>query len=277
MNIILHKTRFKTNLIYLLFVKLVLINGGKAMDCRAFQICDILPGVLEDCNFETPCPFRYPQIRLVRYSNHRRSAITGTLDRLEIDCSGTSDSDHKVYDLIPASPYSKVYSVDSFKWCPMPVETTMKDILDKFKIYQIEELTFNLSLIGPVSHLPENLFDDIGIHITSLEMRSTNVHLPHNLFVNLRELEYLELSSNNFSKLERGVFRNNNKLKRLNLSGNNLRNLAKDSFDGVPSVTDLDLSSNLLIELPEENYFFIYTMKLLVLRLSNNLLREISA
>lgn len=208
-----------------------------------------------DTEFELECPKENPQITLrVRY-NHA-----------DIECM--SNSNRKVYTLFPDIKLTNlsVGGIDSvkFRYCPLPEGTTIKGVLvDKLGIDRVQILTFSvrsdiqmrreqlsslnslrsLRFNGPISELPEDTFNDVS-NITALELRSTNVHLPLNIFQNLRELEHLELSSNNLSHLASGIFRNQHKLKRLNLWSNNLRNLTKDSFVGASSVTELDLSAN---------------------------------
>lgn len=198
------------------------------------------------------------------------------LNRVEIECH--TNSNRRIYTLLPDLNLSNMSrkAIDhvKFKYCPLPEGTTLKGIIvDKLGIDGVPTLTFSsrsdmqmrreqlsgLSFVrslrfnGPISDLPEDTFYDL-VNITALELRSNNVHLPINIFKNLRELEFLELGSNNLSNLAPGIFSNQHKLRRLNLWSNNLRNLTKDSFLGASSVTELDLSSN-NIERLQSNVF----------------------
>ncbi|XP_031639655.1 protein toll-like, partial [Contarinia nasturtii] len=189
------------------------------------------------------------------------------LQRVDIECN--YNNDRRIYTYLPDLKLSNMSSgpgIDQvkFKYCPLPEGTTIKGVIvDKLGIDRVQTLTFSsksdmqmrreqligltslrsLRFNGPISDLSEDAFNGVP-NITALELRSTNVHLPLNIFKNLSELEFLELGSNGLNDLASGIFSNQRKLKRLNLWANNLRNLTKDSFIGATSVTDLDLSSN---------------------------------
>lgn len=244
------------SLAFLVIIFGICVNGHTLRDeaCESISnsSCACFNG---DSEFELECPRGTALISLrVRY-NHA-----------EIECN--INSNRRIYTFFPDIRLSNLtfVNIDSvkFKNCPLPEGTTIKGVLvDKLGIDRIQILTFssrsdyqmrreqlsnlhslrNLRFNGPISDLPEDTFDDVS-NITSLELRSTNVHLPLNIFQNLHELEHLELSSNNLSHLASGIFRNQHKLKRLSLWSNNLRNLTKESFNGATSVTELDLSSN---------------------------------
>lgn len=229
--------------------------------CSGINTCTCFIGA----EFETECPRDNPSI-----------ALRVERQRAEIECMAVVN--RKIYTLLPDLRLSNMSSlnIDSvkFKYCPLPEGTTIKGIIvDKLGIDRVQTLTFssrsdmqmrreqlsglssvrNLRFNGPISDFPEDAFNDVS-NITTLELRSNNVHLPLNIFKSLHELEFLELGSNNLSHLSPGIFINQQKLKRLNLWSNNLRNLTKDSFLGASSVTDLDLSNN-NIESLQSNIF----------------------
>lgn len=229
--------------------------------------------------FEVECPRENPEI-----------VLRVEVNRAEIECN--QNSNRKIYAHLPDIKLSNWTRtpIDNvkFKNCPLPEGTTIKGILvDRLGINRVQTLTFssrsdmqmrreqlssltslrNLRFNGPISDLPEDAFNDVS-NVTSLELRSNNVHLPKNIFKTLHELEFLELGSNNLSDLPADIFSNQHKLKRLNLWSNNLRNLTKDSFVGAASVTDLDLSSN-NIEVIQSDVF-IYLKDLENINLSSN-------
>lgn len=254
MNLKLNRNGILAVLVVVLVIdnSIGLYHDNPRLDCTNVYArdCECSPGT----EFEVTCPRNHTNIA-VRVEPHTQNAV-----RVEIECHIIGDD--KVYGLLPDLNIGNTDSV-KFKWCPMPIGTSVKGIMDKLGIQRVQTLTFssrsdvtlvrqqlrgldtlrNLRFNGPISHLPEDLFDDLA-NITSLELRSSKVHLPEKIFQNLRELEFLELGSNNLSKLEAGVFRNQNKLKRLNLYSNNLKNLTKESFMGATSITDLDISAN---------------------------------
>lgn len=252
MNLILNRDRRLIALVYVLLINSStfvtgLYHDNARLDCTNVYAkdCECSPGT----EFEVSCP-----------RNHTNITVRVEPQRVEIECYVISDD--KIYSLLPDLYIGNTDSV-KFKWCPMPIGASIKGILDKLGIQRAQTLTLssrsdvslvrqqlhgldsirNLRINGPVSHLPDDLFNDL-VNITSLELRSNKVHLPAEIFQNLRELEFLELGSNNLSQLEEGVFRNQYKLKRLNLWSNNLKNLTKNSFAGASTVTDLDISSN---------------------------------
>lgn len=206
---------------------------------------------------------------------------------VQIDCYTT---DPMVYTLLPEMQTNDIPMVQ-FRRCPLPMGSSIQRILDRLGIQHARSLIFlsygadlggslvrqhlsglneleRLVLSGNgLSDLPEDLFEDVG-NLTWLDLRSNKVHLPFNIFQNLRKLEYLELGVNNLKKIDSGVFRNQHKLKHLNLWENNIQNLTKDSFMGVSSITDLDLSSNLIEQLPAN--VFEHLTNLSVINLNKN-------
>lgn len=233
-------------LVCLLLIEWSAIDGQPIHhDCTSYPQCDCLPGD----EFEISCPKGDPQI-----------TVRAEARRAEIECQVTSDD--KIFEQLPTLDLRQVNMV-KIKYCPMPVRTTIKGILDRLGIQRIQNLKFsirsaisigrqhltglttlrNLQFCGPITHIADDSFADIG-NITALEIISSKVHLPMNLFHTLRELESLDLGSNNMDNLDAGVFRNQTKLRSLNLWSNNLQNLTRETFSGATSVAELDISSN---------------------------------
>lgn len=251
-----HHSESSLAIVFIILSIGVLSNGHTLRDeaCESISSsqCTCING---DTDFELKCGRENSEIILEIKRNHA-----------DIEC--TPNSNRKIYTDFPDIRLSNLtyVSIDhvKFKKCPLPEGTTIKGVLvDKLGIDRVQILTFSglsdfqirreqlsnlpslrvLRFNGPISDLPEDTFDDVT-NITSLELRSINVHLPLNIFQNLHELEHLELSSNNLGHLPSGIFRNQYKLKRLSIWSNNISNLTKDSFDGASSVVELDLSNN---------------------------------
>lgn len=253
-----------SNVIGLLLVLVSVMDGGRRViasplmeynnrprfNCPATSSCSCAY-VLSD--YEISCPESEPSVIVkVQPATH-----------VQIDCM---TMDEKVYTKLPEMNTGDIPRVQ-FRRCPLPMGSSIHRILDRLGVRRTRSLIFlsygadlggllvrqhlsgfheleRLVLSGNgLSNLPEDLFDDVG-NLTWLDLRTNKVHLPVNIFRNLRKLEYLELGYNNLNKLDSGVFRNQHKLRHLNLWGNNLQHLTKDSFMGVSSIMDLDLSSN---------------------------------
>lgn len=237
-----------------------LFDNSRRLHCPTTPFCECSDG----SEYEIACPKRIDPNITVRVEPHQQN------NRVEIECN---TSDGKIYANLPEWNIGDS-SIVKFKWCPLPLGTSINGIMVRLGIRSVRSLVFSshsdvsivrqhltglstLKSLGfngfGLSNLPEDLFYDVE-NITTLDLRSNKMHLPLNIFEKLHELEFLELGFNNLSNLEAGIFRNQHKLKRLNLWGNNLRNLTKESFDGASSVTELDLNTN-NIEVLRPNVF----------------------
>lgn len=247
----------QTTLVCLLLIQWSTIVGGQPIhhDCTSYPDCRCQLGN----EFEISCPKDNSQITV---------QVEGR--RAEIECHVIGND--TIFKQLPELNLEQVDTV-KIKYCPMPVSLTIKGILDRLGIKRIQNLKFsiksavsivrqpmiglttlrNLQFCGPISHIADDSFEDIG-NITQLEIISSKVHLPENLFHTLRQLESLDLGSNNISSLGEGVFRNQTKLRSLNLWANNLKNLSRETFSGATSVAELDISAN-NIETLQPNVF----------------------
>lgn len=233
--------------------------------CDRSSMCTCYSGV----ELDLTCPKEHMDITL------KAEMLRAGKLQAEMECY---NHNRKIYTILPDLNFTEINSntVERFKFknCPLPEGTTIKGIIvDKLGIDRLQVLTFSsksdmqlrreqlkglnslqsLRFNGAISDLPEDTFDDVS-NITSLELRSSNVHLPLNIFKNLHHLDHLEIVSNNLSHLPVGIFGSQHKLSRLSIWSNNLRNLTKDSFLGASSVTELDISNN-NIELLPANVF----------------------
>lgn len=253
-----------------------MIEGGsnEKLSCPITQNCHCSYGM----EYDIACPsIEYPNIS-VRVEPQRQNY------RVEFECNTIDD---KIYKKLPEWNIGDA-NVVKFKWCPMPVGTPIKRILEHLGIKAVQSLTLtsrsdvsivrqhlsglnSLTRLGfngfGLTNLPEDLFEDVA-NISSLDLRSNKVHLPVNIFQNLHKLEFLELGFNNLSTLEDGIFRNLKILKHLNLWGNNLQNLTKEAFREVTSNVELDLSSNNMNTLRPD--IFEYLVNMTTINLSAN-------
>ncbi|XP_014216225.1 protein toll [Copidosoma floridanum] len=111
-------------------------------------------------------------------------------------------------------------------------------------------------------NLSENEFDDLPSDLLRIERsRIKLVRLNHNrgglqalpagFFRNLSNLNYVELTSNNFISIPADVFYGAHSLHSLNISNNSLSYLPPKLFEGTSSLVDLRASENRLVELPD--------------------------
>lgn len=99
--------------------------------------------------------------------------------------------------------------------------------------------------------------------------------IENNSFISLRNLESIDLSSNELTNLTSGsLFVSNKKLRSLSLSKNKLRLVASDLLSNLIDLEELFLNDNLLGELPKD--FLRFNSKIIALDLSNNKLNFLS-
>jgi len=69
--------------------------------------------------------------------------------------------------------------------------------------------------------------------------------------INLKDLHYLSISTNNINIIDSGAFQDNNKLLYLNLSHNQINYVYPKTFANLKNLKTLDLSNNKLLNVPE--------------------------
>ncbi|XP_066019581.1 leucine-rich repeat-containing protein 38-like [Pocillopora verrucosa] len=84
------------------------------------------------------------------------------------------------------------------------------------------------------------------LYLSSNELRD----LPHGIFSNYTQLEFLEMSNNLFRKLSSGIFSNNTELSFLLLGNNRLKKLPSGIFNNNIQLTFLSVKNNHLEDLP---------------------------
>ncbi|CAH1400487.1 unnamed protein product [Nezara viridula] len=116
-------------------------------------------------------------------------------------------------------------------------------------LHELEELNLCFNVL---TKLPEDLFKDVD-NLKYLDLSKSKVQLlPKDIFRYVPKLETLDLGKNKIQYLEPGIFRNLTKLRLLNLSENKLKKLSRSVFSDVPNLERLDLNSNGLTTLPPD-------------------------
>lgn len=209
------------------------------LKCPSSEYCECLDGT----EYEIFCPNRLDANITVRIEPLKQS------NRIEIDCN---TYDENIFNQLPELEIGDSFFV-KFKLCPVNSATSIWRIFDRLNVKNVQTLVFTARKSAKMSFitdvLPTQLFNNLNT-VTSLHLRSDKMKLPTSIFNDLRDLEFLQISSSDFSLAIDGIFRTQNQLKRLNLWGNDLRALTKSTFLGLSSVIDLDLSLNNINEFP---------------------------
>ncbi|CAG9787161.1 unnamed protein product [Diatraea saccharalis] len=188
---------------------------------------------------------------------------------MNIKCENSSSLD---YSKLPkCANITNSFKSVSFKDCPIP-STSFKDVLTRMGVSKtmalifqnaknlsgyfnrkhfagLQDLTKLLLSVNGVTHLPNNLFEDIN-KLTWLNIRSNSINLSEELFKPLERLETLEISHNHMTNISSNLFSHLSFLRKLSLWQSNVTWFSKDFFTGVDVLEELDLSSNGLNELP---------------------------
>ncbi|XP_036324422.1 protein toll [Rhagoletis pomonella] len=182
-------------------------------------------------------------------------------EHVQIECDRV---DAREYSLLPRMSIG-VSKIVQIRHCPLPGHTPIARLFEHLGITKVNYLMFESGELGAnltrhhlsdlenlahlrfssnsLTHMPEDLFADLR-NLNWLDLRSNNVNLTEKLFEPLKSLTFLELGHNNLKTLPKGIFKNQQKLLHLNLWGNQLRNLTKDVFEDATALTDIDLSAN---------------------------------
>ncbi|CAH0399211.1 unnamed protein product [Chilo suppressalis] len=188
---------------------------------------------------------------------------------MNIKCENSTSLD---YSKLPkCANITNSFKSVSFKDCPIP-STSFKDVLTRMGVTKtmalifqnakilsgylsrkhfagLQDLTKLLLSINGVTHLPNNLFEDIN-NLTWLNIRSNSINLSEELLKPLERLETLEISHNHMTNISSNLFSHLSFLRKLSLWQSNVTWFSKDFFSGVDVLEELDLSSNGLNELP---------------------------
>jgi len=93
-------------------------------------------------------------------------------------------------------------------------------------------------------------------------------------FIKLDSIKHIDLSSNKFTRLDRGAFSSFPRLQQLLLKTNQIADIAVGCLDGLTDLEVIDLSQNSIRKLPES--IFTHTRRLTKVYLSNNKLQSLS-
>lgn len=177
-----------------------------------------------------------------------------------------------------------------FRLCPIPegdefgtiVRRLIIGNVDELDITSYENLTLSLSsaslkefkkiqMLTLSSNKLANVSDDLLQGFTNLRVLNLYDNLIRELpanFLNLSNLEAIELGTNVIEIIEPSAFKNLKKLELLNLWNNQLVEIKPHSFDNLTVLASIDLHNNKLTTLPAD--IFARLPKLKVLNLSQN-------
>lgn len=213
------------------------------LNCPSETFCHCSIGTF----FEVTCPNRINTSITIRVEPQQQT------NRVEIECD-PNDSDVRI---IPKWNIG-ASDVVKFNGCSLAAETSsVQRIFDQLGIRNVSNLIFfaknhPATIVNGVKMLSHRLFDNVNVR--SLDLRANYMHLPSQILYNVRELEFLQISSTNFSNSIDGMFRHLNNLKRLILWSNHLGNLRKESFVGLLRVVELEISSNDIVSLSSDAF-----------------------
>ncbi|CAG9787320.1 unnamed protein product [Diatraea saccharalis] len=126
----------------------------------------------------------------------------------------------------------------------------------------------NISYNGPISVLPQNVFNHnqalLSVDISHVGLKA----LPVNLFMKTPNLEQINLSYNLLQEISENTFKNLRNLTHLDLSYNNIVNIRTPAFVNIMSIQYLSLKGNQLNAFKGE--FFNTGTSLEVIDLSQN-------
>ena len=111
--------------------------------------------------------------------------------------------------------------------------------------------------------MPKNAFEK-SANLTYLHLEMNNLTSLKG-FKGLTNLEFLDLSFNQISQIEKGTFDHFQKIKHLDLSKNYVTNLSPFISPGLSTLQELDLSGNKLNEIEPGNFAFMQFLRILIL------------
>ncbi len=139
-----------------------------------------------------------------------------------------------------------------------------------------------LTIVATNFHPPEKLFKTVpGLKKLHLEGNGlklggfwTENTLPPELFQDLENLEYLDLSDNFINSMPDFFFKDLVRLEQLNLGQNNLRSLPEDIFRNTKALTHINLQYNEFDEIESNTFSSLQNLKELIL--NGNRLKTLS-
>lgn len=119
-----------------------------------------------------------------------------------------------------------------------------------------EKLSFLALERCKLSGIPQFVIQKNLITFNNLQLKGNSIRRMDDLttFVNLLNLNILDLSENMIAYLDPNIFRPLTKLKFLNLSKNVLTIISGDIFNTMSQLSHLDLSYNMLMNIPDNSF-----------------------
>ncbi|WAR28519.1 TOLL-like protein [Mya arenaria] len=258
----------------------LMINSGSIQCCRETLEVNKVNDELNDLNiiyiidgsFEDvfSCGIRFQNVVEFKYTGNISSippSITSIFPTLQY-----LDMSFNMIEFTPNWTWSSEYIFlpEQFGRTPLMQE--------KYLISKYLDIPNNLYRKG-IDLSNNRIHDGSSLHFSGpmhvLRLRSNGLsNLNKNAFVEIENIQYLDLSDNNIKELPTGVFRGQSKLRKLDLSRNKLENLNEADFSELSSLKLLDISSNTIRCIASNTISKLRSLE--TLNVQNNFLRTIS-
>lgn len=139
--------------------------------------------------------------------------------------------------------FAKLGNLERFDLQHVHVDLSCTNQIDLFQVFSnltiLNISNANLREIDPSMFTPTRV-------LQQLDLSHNNLRVEQETFWNLKNLRFLDLTSNNLRQIRNGVFRHLKQLDTLNISYNRLRSLSSQTFEGLESLRKLSILNNKL-------------------------------
>lgn len=170
----------------------------------------------------------------------------------------------------------KVINSVEFQYCGLSDEISLNDIVQKFFVEKTSALTFRsfnflhhtlrkdhfkgfsditrLDLSGNgISYIPDNLFEDL-VNVEWIDLSDNKISMAFDIFLTFLNLKGIDLSTNGLKSIHPHLFLDLKNLEFLNLMENDIRGIENITFIDLESLRDLNIRKNNILELWEDSF-----------------------